>query len=54
MFLKMNADDEYVDVEGGLQTGDDLSSPPFKRKTKGKPKKKTDTLEEGLLFYKKK
>lgn len=48
MFLKMNADDsEYVDVEGGIQTSDDLGSPSFKRKTKGKAKKKTDMLEEG-------
>lgn len=50
MFLKMNTDDpEYVDVEGGIQTSDDLGSPSFKRKAKNKLKKKTDTLEEGLL-----
>lgn len=51
MFLKMNTDDsEYVDVEGGIQTSDDFGS--FKRKTKGKTKKKADTLEEGENFMK--
>lgn len=43
-------DYDYVDVEGGIQAGDDLSSPPFKRsRNKGKPRKKAaDTLEEGI------
>lgn len=51
MFLKLNADDnDYVDVEGGIQPGDELDSTAFKmRKIRSKPKKKaTDTLEEGL------
>lgn len=50
MYMKSSIEDyDYVDVEGEVQPGDELSGPPFKmRRTRGRPRKKTAaTLEEG-------
>lgn len=45
--LKMHSDDlDYVDIEGGLIPGE-YDMPPKQRRGRGRPKKKSATLEEG-------
>lgn len=50
--LKNNSEDmDYVDIEGGITPGEDDSIPAKLRRGRGRPKKKSATLEEGMQNY---